>query len=112
MDKEDSVCVYMYVCIYLYIGILLDHKKERNLHIMLSQRNERKTNIVQFHLHVKSKKNKTKQKNHQKTKTEQIENRTDSQRTNRWLPEKGGGGWEMSETRKGLRNINFQLQHK
>ena len=26
-----------YVCIYLYIGILLDHKKERNLHIMLSQ---------------------------------------------------------------------------
>ena len=77
---------------------------------MLSQRNQRKTNIIQFHLHVKSKKKKNKK--HQKTKTEQIKNRTDSQRTNRWLPEKGWGGWEMSETRKGLRNINFQLQHK
>ena len=98
-----------YVCIYLYIGILLDHKKERNLHIMLSQRNQRKTNIVQFHLHVKSKK---KKKKHQKTKTGQIENRTESERTNRWLPEKGGGGCEMSQTCKGLRNINFQLQHK
>ena len=96
MDKEDSVCVYMYVCIYLYIGILLDHKKERNLHIMLSQRNERKTNIVQFHLHVKSKKNKTKQKKPPKNKnrTNRKQNRLTE---NKQVVAREGRGWVGDE---------------
>lgn len=64
---------------------------------MLSQRNQKdKYNTISLTCEIKKK------QTHQKTKTEQIEKRTDSQRTNRWLPGKGWGGWEMSGTRKGL----------
>ena len=47
MNKEDVVCIYTQEC-YLTI------KNKEILCIMLSERNQSKTNIIQFHLHVKS----------------------------------------------------------